>query len=87
MTPSDLKLLYQTHNPEGHFFDRRTLAFFGDTMKNYGVRTCEVDSTAWELYRKRRTPKGHWKSAYFDKVTFKERHDIAMKVDKLCATK
>lgn len=75
MTPSQLKLLYQTHNPNGHFFDRKTLKFFGDTMKNYGV--CDGPDNTWELYRKRPVKHGVRKSAYFDKVTFKERHDIS----------
>jgi hypothetical protein len=38
MTASDLKRLYGRGNPEGHFFDRETMRFFGDTMRNFGVR-------------------------------------------------
>ena len=38
MTPSELKALYYRGNPDGHFFDRKTMTFFGDTMRNFGVR-------------------------------------------------
>ena len=48
----------------------------GDTMKNYGVRSCQVDTatrkdvSTWELYRKRPVKHGLQNSAYFDKKTF-----------------
>jgi hypothetical protein len=63
MTASELKRLYERNNPEGHYFDRKTMRFFGDTMGNFGVRDGgkvrtitdsgveEVET--WELYRKR----------------------------------
>lgn len=38
MTPSELKYLVEQAGYESHFFTRRTMQFFGDTMKNYGVR-------------------------------------------------
>lgn len=34
MTPSELK--YQVEQTGSNFFDRKTMKFFGDTMKNYG---------------------------------------------------
>lgn len=42
MTPSDLKYNVQTRNGEGHYFDRSSMRFFGDTMANYGVRSAVV---------------------------------------------
>jgi hypothetical protein len=38
MTAYALKRLYERNNPNGHFFDRETMRFFGDTMRNFGVR-------------------------------------------------
>lgn len=71
MTPSELKAKYQQVNPDGHFFDRDTMRSFGDTMKNYGVRSC---GNEWELYRKKETGMGLKDSAYFDKETFRLKH-------------
>lgn len=31
MTVYELKKNYQKHHPDGHFFDRQTLKFFGET--------------------------------------------------------
>jgi hypothetical protein len=64
MTASTLKYLYERNNPGGHFFDRDTMRFFGDTMRNFGVRDggmvdtlttkgIERNVPVWELYRKR----------------------------------
>lgn len=74
MTPSKLKAHYQQANPDGHFFDRKTMQFFGDTMANYGV--CEGPENTWELYRRRPVKHGLHSSAFFDKATFDERHDL-----------
>ena len=67
MTPSELK--YEVQKRGSHFFDRKTMQFFGDTMKNCGcqkitIKTnwdadskyCEVpiDVEVYELYRKGR---------------------------------
>ena len=77
MTASDLKHLYQTAEPDGHFFDRKTMRFFGDTMRNYGVRRAAVRNLytpegepneprpAWELYRRRPVKHGLASSRYF----------------------
>ncbi len=76
MTPSKLKALYE-RNEEGAalFFTHDTMRFFGDTMKNYGVRKiCVVEKwdknefepfEAWELYRKKPVKHGQKRSAYF----------------------
>jgi hypothetical protein len=68
MTASQLKALYERNNPEGHFFDRETMRFFGDTMQNFGVRDFGTVKTitsngvetvaVWELYRKRPVKNG-----------------------------
>jgi len=67
MTPSELKYQHETTHPDSHFFDRKIMKFFGDTMKNYGVRSC---GECWELYRKRPVKSGLRGSAYFNKATF-----------------
>ena len=85
MTPSQLKYEVEAAGHEPHFFDRRTMKFFGDTMKNYGVRErhimCDYDRAGnfapegalirvWELYRKQPVKHGLKKSAFFDAGTF-----------------
>lgn len=67
MTPSELKAKYLANNPEGFFFTRKTMAFFGDTMRNYGVRDAGEN---WELYRKRAVKHGLKTSHYFSKSDF-----------------
>ena len=54
MTPSELKANILAHDPDSHYFDRKTMQFFGDTMRNYGVRKTEIGGVpVWELYRKK----------------------------------
>jgi hypothetical protein len=78
MTSSELKSLYERNNPGGHFFDRGTMRFFGDSMVNFGVRdggTAKTITEAgmeevelWELYRKQPVKCGlHGHCAYFRK--------------------
>ena len=69
-TPSDLKYEYERiKGASGHFFDRATMRFFGDTMKNYGVRDCGK----WvELFRRRSVKHGLNSSTYFHKKTMRE---------------
>ncbi len=84
MTPSELKAHVQA-GTETHFFDRDTMRFFGDTMRNYGVRSAVVTTEynaageyvkegitrdCWELFRKHAVKHGLKDSAYFDKATF-----------------
>lgn len=69
MTPSQLKALYQEKQPDGHFFDHKTMKFFGDTMKNYGC--CDA-GTHWALYRKRPVRHGLKATHYFHKETFED---------------
>ena len=71
MTPSELKYRVEQSGKNPHFFTRKTMKFFGDTMKNYGCRAATLNSVeCWELYRKRPVKHGLQKSHFFDKVTF-----------------
>ena len=81
MTASELK--EKVSETEPYFFTRKTMSFFGDTMKNYGVKSSTVDTYStncytvekvdvWELYRKRPVKHGNQSSAYFAKDTFKQ---------------
>lgn len=78
MTASELKSnVEQTGSP---FFDRASMSFFGDTMRNYGVCSSSVNThtrdniLVWELYRKHSVKNGLHSSTYFDKETFKRIH-------------
>jgi hypothetical protein len=42
MTPAELKFHVEQRSDETYFFTRATMKFFGDTMKNYGVRTAVI---------------------------------------------
>jgi hypothetical protein len=86
MTASKLKHLYQRNHPNGHFFDRKTMRFFGDTMANFGVldggkrelaTALGVETTeVWVLYRKRSTVRGRaGRVAFFRKDNGQEVHD------------
>lgn len=76
MTPSTLKSHIVSAEHDRYFFTRKTMKFFGDTMKNYGVRATTIDTRTeralpvWELYRKRPVAHGLQSSAYFDQATF-----------------
>ena len=73
MTPSELKANILKHDSESHFFDRKTMQFFGDTMRNYGVRKAEIEGVdVWELYRKRPTKHGLKSSAFFRATDFQQ---------------
>ena len=48
-TPAEVKKVYQK-TTDGHFFDRDTMEFFGDTMDSYGVTN--IDGVDY-LYRKK----------------------------------
>lgn len=78
MTASELKANYEYHNPNGYFFTRRTMAFFGDKMANYGVRRTSIVNHSgesvdvYELYRRRPVKHGLQDSAYFTVDTFSQ---------------
>ena len=80
MTPADLKYNVERANIDSHFFERSAMKFFGDTMRNYGVRAQTVLVTTygqdepilcWELYRRRPVKHGLQSSAFFDVATFR----------------
>jgi hypothetical protein len=86
MTASELKYRVECAGHDPHFFTRSTMKFFGDTMRNYGVRATSLTSNydaagdyskdgvkveCWELYRKHPVKHGLQNSAYFDQNTFK----------------
>lgn len=86
MSPSELKYRIENTGEDNYFFDRKTMKFFGDTMKNYGVRSAQVKTNydingnwsndgltveCWELYRKRAVKHGNKSSAYFAKADYR----------------
>lgn len=79
MTPSELKANILDHDPDSHYFDRKTMKFFGDTMKNYGVRKTEIIThddpvpvEVWELYRKKPVKHDLGRSAFFRTTDFQQ---------------
>lgn len=75
MTPSQLKYEIEIRGEYPHFFTRKTMKFFGDTMGNFGVRSSVKDGfECWELYRKRPVQAGLKDSHYFRKGDFKKIH-------------
>jgi hypothetical protein len=86
-TASDLKGFVESRDTESHFFDRKSMRFFGDTMRNYGVRKIKIVSNydangeyvaggveveVYELYRRKPVKHGVQKSAYFHSETFQQ---------------
>jgi hypothetical protein len=86
MNASELKYQVESAGKSDHFFDRKTMRFFGDTMRNYGVRKATVrtdynsagdyvsgglEVECWELYRKRPVKHGLQTSHYFACDTFR----------------
>jgi len=68
ITQYELKRLVENSGNERYFFTRKTMRFFGDTMRNYGVRD---GGNVWILYRRKAVKHGLKESAYFDKTTLK----------------
>lgn len=55
-----------------YYFSRKAMKFFGDTVKNYGVRRVKIcGHDCYELYRKKPVLHGLQTSAFFDVNTFK----------------
>jgi hypothetical protein len=77
MTPSELKRHVEAGTTDIFFFTRGSMAFFGDRMSNYGVRSTVITTytdealPVWELYRKRPVKHGLQASAYFCKETYR----------------
>lgn len=76
MTSAMLKAKIEASREEPYFFDRKTMSFFGDTMRNYGVRETVINTYSekkvpvYELYRRRPVRHGLRASAFFRKDTF-----------------
>lgn len=78
MTPAELKEKVEAAGHSPHFFTRKTMQFFGDTMSNYRVRSQPVTFktvsgetvTCWVLERKRPVNGGLQSNTYFDTSTF-----------------
>jgi hypothetical protein len=80
-TASDLRSFVELAGTAPHFFDRKTMRFFGDTMANFGVRRVtvytqggNVPRRAFELYRRRPVKNGLQSSHYFAADTFEKVH-------------
>jgi len=76
---SDLKHAYECYIEGGYFFTRKAMKFFGDTMRNYGLRRIRASILGqtepvevFELYRKQPVQYGLQLSAYFSTETFKK---------------
>lgn len=78
MNASELKFNYIQKNQTNYFFDRKSMKFFGDTMRNYGVCSKPViiksqwgySVECWELFRKKPVIGGLQSSSFFDIDTF-----------------
>ena len=76
MTASELKYNVEKSGEEPYFFTRKTMKFFGDTMRNYGCRENVIDTytenslPVYELCRREPVKHGLKDSAYFRKDTF-----------------
>ncbi len=88
---TELKFRVELCGHESHFFTRRTMRFFGDTMRNYGVRSATIrtnyndagefvegglDIEVWELFRRRPVKHGLQSSAFFRKGNYKRAFPI-----------
>ena len=85
MNVSQFKTLMLEKNPESTFFHKDNMKFAGDTMRNFGVR--KISLTVYcnnepkfmeviELYRKKTTSKGFFRSFYFDTETLRSVYPV-----------
>jgi hypothetical protein len=72
LTPSGLRAELLARNSESRYFSRENMRFFGDTMRNYGVRLTTINGgvQVFELYRRKPVKHGLQSSAYFLADTF-----------------
>jgi len=79
-TSYDLRSFVESFNPNSKYFTRGAMKFFGDTMRNYGVRRVHgvcfsgFPVNVFELYRRKPVKNGLQRSAYFCPCTFKQLH-------------
>ena len=70
-TASDLKFAIEQADTAPHYFTRLTMKFFGDTMRNYGVRKTTINTytenevPVFELYRRHPVKHNNQDSAFF----------------------
>lgn len=78
ITKSELKVNVEATG--SHFFDHKTMEFFGDKMSNWGLRSvvikCRYNGkvACWELYRKEAVKNNLKTSAFFAKDDFSRVH-------------
>ena len=69
MTSTALKNEHLRREPNSHFWDKETMAFFGDRMRNFGVKK---HKNGFELYRRHPVKHGvassHWFSKDFEHI-------------------
>jgi len=76
MTPSQLK--YNVELTGSFYFTRKSMKFFGDTMRNYGVISNKIKKSSgdtievWELFRMKPVNHGLNGSVFFSKDTYKK---------------
>ena len=80
-TASELKREILDADPETHFFARKTMCFFGDTMRNFGVQKTTIETRTgtvevFELYRKHAVKCGLKGSHYFNSASFRAEYPI-----------
>ena len=69
MTIYELKLGVENIAKNQYFFSRKTMSFFGDTLKNFGI----IDNgDCWKVYRRKPVKHGLQSSFNFDKITYKQ---------------
>jgi len=69
MTIYELKWAVENIAKNQYFFSRKTMSFFGDTLKNFGVTD---NNDTWLIYRRKPVKHGLDKHYNFDKITFKQ---------------
>lgn len=70
MKVAELKRLYKQAEPEGQYFSPTMMSHFGDTSRNYGVRSKVMipgTEPVWELYRRKPVAQGRAYSTFFSK--------------------
>jgi hypothetical protein len=70
MKVAELKRLYKEADPGGNYFSPNMMKHFGDTSRNYGVRSKVLTpggEPVWELYRRKPVNNGRAYSVFFSK--------------------
>ena len=84
-TASNLKSFVE-NGSDSFFFERKTMAFFGDTMRNFGiVKWSHNGKQVIELYRKRAVKHGLNRSHYFEQFGSYSAKTISLQDDQIAA--